>query len=109
MQVRAGRTAGGADQADHIALPDPLARADRDPGQVGIARLYSAAVIDRDQQPIARRPARPRYCPGGGGQNPRACRTGQIDPGVEPHRAQDRMDSITISASYSTAPRAASR
>ncbi len=56
MQVRAGRTAGGADIADQIALVHGVAGMDRETGKVAIAGLQFAAMFDLDVVAVAGEP-----------------------------------------------------
>ncbi len=53
VQVRTGRAAAGADQADHVALVDPLARDRPELVEVGVERGVPAAVVDHDVPAVA--------------------------------------------------------
>src|SRR5262249_56413019 len=59
VQMRPGRVAGRADEANADALPDPDADAHVDARKVGVHRALAVAVRDRYEQAVAVAPAGP--------------------------------------------------
>ena len=63
VQVRAGRSAGRADVADHVAAVDAVARVDGEPRQVAVPRDDAVAVVDHNEVAVgAARRRRSQRC-----------------------------------------------
>ena len=95
MQVRAGGPAGGAHQANGLALAHALAALHVDLAQVRIHRFVVVAVLDEDHVAVAILHAgklhhtvahRSRGCAGGGGKVGAQVRTPLLQNRVKAHR-----------------------
>ena len=56
MQMIARAVAGAADVADHLALPDSLARRNADGGAMGVERFKPVSVVDFDKVAVTSAP-----------------------------------------------------
>src|SRR5262249_8504485 len=93
VDVRAGRLAGRADEADHLALPHLLAglHALGEGRHVAIGGLVAVVVLDADILAVAaRRPGLLDHALAGG-EDRRTVGGRPVDTGVHPHITQDRM------------------
>ena len=93
MQVVAGRQAGGADIADHLALADARAGHDAlgEGALVIVGGLVAVGVADDRLAAIAARPARLLDHAVARGDDRRAARRRPVDAGMHAAVAQDRM------------------
>src|SRR5438132_427183 len=91
VQVRAGRTAGGADQADHVAARDAVADLHAVAAQMTVARRETEGVLQDDQVAVVAR-ERGRLDDAVGGRVHRlAFFSGDVDAGVVLGLAAERI------------------
>ena len=83
MEVRAGRVAGRADEADLHAAVEPDALPHVDPGEVPVPRSFAVAVRDDDEESVAGRPPGEHDLPGASGVHRRSFRRADVDAGLE--------------------------
>ena len=93
VDVRAGRLAGRADEADHLALPHLLAglHALGEGRHVAVGGLVAVVVLDADVFAVAAFGAGLLDHAVAGGEDRRAVGGGPVDAGVHLHIAEDRM------------------
>ena len=91
VQVGAGRAAGGADVADHVAALDLLAAVDREPREVAVARDDAEAVVEH--RPGCRRRRWRRRCDDAvaGGEHRLAVVGRDVEAGMEVRAAGERI------------------
>src|SRR5205823_14967493 len=82
MEVRTGGTAGGAHQADQLALLDHLPGSDEDARHVTVDRIEAVAMVDLNVNPVVT-PAGEHHLPGIGGQLWRSLIVCDIDSWVK--------------------------
>src|SRR5262249_1567918 len=93
VDVRAGRKAGGADIADHLALADALSDLDalRIRGHVAVGGLIAVRMLDADVLAVTAFPAGEIDRAVAGGEDRRAVAGRPVDAGVHAREAEDRM------------------
>src|SRR3990167_7616380 len=96
MQVRTGGAARRTHRADARADRHPLADADADRGQVRVASLEAAAVIDLDGVAVAGADACERHDARRRGHDRRAHRAGEIEPRVEGGTVRERIEADAV-------------
>jgi hypothetical protein len=89
----AGRHAGRADEADHLALAHRDAGLDAraEAGHVAVAGADLARMLELHEDPVAAVVARHHHFAGAGCENGRAARRAEIDTGMHGAVAQDGM------------------
>src|SRR5690606_26765134 len=83
VQMRSGRSAGGADPSDRRPALDRLSGLDEEGGEVGIAAAQPATVIDLDQIAVACSAAGEDNLATAGAEHRRAARRREVDAGME--------------------------
>ena len=91
VQMRAGRAAGRAELADHLADADLVADRDVDLRQMAVAGRKPVAVIDLDHLAVAAAPAGDGDGAGGGGVDRLADFAAEIDAGVHRGLVHERI------------------
>src|SRR5438309_7314803 len=91
VQMRAGRAAGGADLADHLAGPHALADGDVDRREMAVAGDETVTVVDLDHLAIAALPTRDRDLAVSSDAHRVADRRLQIEAGMHGGRLDERV------------------
>jgi hypothetical protein len=92
VQVRAGRAAGVAAQADQLAALDDLPGLDLELGEVGIARREVVAVVEFDQVAVLGMEARPSTTPPAAARHRRSRLRAEVDAFVHGAHAGNGVD-----------------
>src|SRR6478735_5830610 len=94
MKVRAGRAAGAADLADHVARGHLLADAGAPGGHVGVTGQHAVAVADFDDFTVTGLGSHEGNRTFGRGMDRGADRAAEVEPGVHRRAAVERVAAI---------------